>query len=189
VASGRLDFHDSAKRIVQSWDIAMMTGDANDYSVCTTWWMIKADYYLVDVFRARLQYPDLRRKVASLAAKHGAGTILIENAGPGMALLQDLWRDPSWGIPRPIGQKPEGSKVDRMEAQSAKIEAEHIHLPKEADWLDTFLHELLAFPTGRHDDQVDSVSQFLKWSSQQSPFGTMMVGMGGKAFVDGIQIN
>ena len=35
-----------AKRIVQSWDIAMMTGDANDYSVCTTWQMIKADYYL-----------------------------------------------------------------------------------------------------------------------------------------------
>jgi hypothetical protein len=122
--------HDSAKRIVQSWDIAMMTGDANDYSVCTTWWIIKADYHLVDVFRARLQYPDLRRRLASLAAQHGAGTILIENAGPGMALLQDLWRDPSWGIPRPIGQKPEGSKVDRMEAQSAKIEAGHIHLPK-----------------------------------------------------------
>ena len=55
--------HGSAKRIVQSWDIAMMTGDANDYSVCTTWWIIKADYYLVDVFRARLQYPDLRRKL------------------------------------------------------------------------------------------------------------------------------
>ena len=76
--------HDSAKRIVQSWDIAMMTGDANDYSVCTTWRIIKADYYLIDVFRARLQYPDLRRKIASLAAKHGAGTILIENAGPGI---------------------------------------------------------------------------------------------------------
>ncbi len=181
--------HDSAKRIVQSWDIAMMTGDANDYSVCTTWWIIKADYYLVDVFRARLQYPDLRRKLASLAAKHGAGTILIEDAGPGMALLQDLWRDPSRGMPRPIGRKPEGSKVDRMVAQSAKVEAGHIHLPKEADWLDTFLHELLAFLNGRHDDQVDSVSQFLKWSSQQSPFGTMMVGMGPKVFVGGIQIN
>ena len=80
---------DSVNRIVQSWDIAMMTGDTNDYSVCTTWQIIKSDQYLLDVFRARLQYPDLRRKVASLAAKHGANTILIENAGPGMALLQD----------------------------------------------------------------------------------------------------
>jgi predicted phage terminase large subunit-like protein len=180
---------DCAKRIVQSWDIAMMTRDANDYSVCTTWWIIKADFYLVDVFRARLQYPDLRRKLASLAAKHGAGTVLIENAGPGMALLQDLWRDPPRGMPRPIGRKPEGSKTDRMVAQSAKIEARNVHLPKEADWLGTFLHELLAFPHGRHDDQVDSVSQFLKWSSQRSPFGTMLVGMGPKVFVGGIQIN
>lgn len=71
----------SAKRIVQSWDIAQMTGDANDYSVCTTWWIIKSDYYLVDVFRDRLPYPDLRREIASLAAKHNAATVLIENAG------------------------------------------------------------------------------------------------------------
>lgn len=53
----------------------MMTGDANDYSVCTTWRMIKSDYYLVDVFRARLQYPDLRRTLASLAAKDGASRL------------------------------------------------------------------------------------------------------------------
>jgi predicted phage terminase large subunit-like protein len=179
----------SAKRIVQSWDVAMMTGDANDYSVCTTWWIIKSDYYLVDVFRGRLQYPDLRRRVANLAATHGAATILIENAGPGMALLQDLWRNLPPGLPRPLGRKPEGSKADRMVAQSAKIEAGHVYLPKEAVWLDTLLHELLAFPTGRHDDQVDSVSQFLQWTSLQGSFRFTMVGMGGKLFVDGIQVN
>jgi predicted phage terminase large subunit-like protein len=65
---------------------------------------------------------------------------------------------------RPIGIMPEGSKLQRMEAQSAKIEAGQVHLPKHADWLDSFLLELLAFPYGRHDDQVDSVSQFLKWA-------------------------
>src|SRR5215467_1422346 len=75
--------------VVQSWDIAMMTGQTNDFSVCTTWRTVKADYYLIDVFRARLQYPDLRRKIASLAARYGAGTILIEKAGAGMTLLQD----------------------------------------------------------------------------------------------------
>src|SRR5437763_3386059 len=72
--------------VVQSWDIAMMTGEANDYSVRTTWRMVKADYYLIDVFRARLQYPDLRRKIASLVARYGANTVLIEKAGPGMTL-------------------------------------------------------------------------------------------------------
>lgn len=179
-----------AGRIVQSWDIAMMTGEANDYSVCTTWRMIKADYYLVDVFRGRLAYPDLRRMVASLAAKHAVETVLIENAGPGMSLLQDLWHDLPHGMTRPLGQTPNGSKEDRMAAQSAKIEAGHVHLPKNADWLDTFLHEILAFPHGRHDDQVDSVSQFLKWSSRRgAAFNLTMVGMGPKVFVDGIQIH
>jgi predicted phage terminase large subunit-like protein len=180
----------SARRIVQSWDIAMMTGDANDYSVCTTWQMIKADYYLLDVFRARLAYPDLRRKVASLAARYDAGTILIENAGPGMALLQDLSRDLPPGMARPLGRKPEGSKADRMVAESAKIEAGQVYLPRQADWLDTFLLELLAFPNGRHDDQVDSVSQFLKWAALRSYLdASMMVGAGPKIFVAGVEIN
>ena len=67
------------------------------------------------------------------------------------------------GMTRPIGVKPEGSKVDRMAAQSAKIEAGHVFLPRSAAWLGEFLTELLSFPNGRHDDQVDSVSQFLRW--------------------------
>jgi predicted phage terminase large subunit-like protein len=161
----RLPDRRPADHVAQSWDIAMMTGEANDFSVCTTWRMVGPDHYLIDRFRARLQYPDLRRQIASLAARHGAKTILIENAGPGMTLLQELRRDLPPGMPWPIGQKPEGSKTDRMEAQSAKIEAGHVHLPREAAWLDDFLLELLAFPYGRHDDQVDSVSQYLKWAA------------------------
>jgi predicted phage terminase large subunit-like protein len=148
---------------VQSWDVAMMTGDQNDYSVCTTWLIHKNDAYLVHVYRSRLEYPELRRKVISLAAEHRATMILIENAGPGMNLLQDLRADMPQGMTRPIGVKPEGSKVDRMAAQSAKIEAGHVHLPHSAPWLGEFLTELLSFPNGRHDDQVDSVSQFLRW--------------------------
>ena len=109
------------------------------------------------------EYPDLRRKVISLAAEHRATTILIEDAGPGMNLLQDLRAAMPQGMTRPIGVKPEGSKVDRMAAQSAKIEAGHVHLPNSAPWLGEFLTELLSFPNGRHDDQVDSVSQFLRW--------------------------
>ena len=85
--------------------------------------------------------------------------------------------------------RPDKDKVTRMSAQSAKIEAGQVHLPKEADWLGTFLHELLAFPNGRHDDQVDSVSQFLKWTSLGGPFDLTMIGMGGKVFVGGTQIH
>jgi hypothetical protein len=51
------------------------------------------------------------------------------------------------GMTRPIGVKPEGSKVDRMAAQSAKIEAGHVHLPNSAPWLGEFLTELCHFQT------------------------------------------
>jgi predicted phage terminase large subunit-like protein len=179
---------DSMNRIVQSWDIAISTGTANDYSVCTTWQMIKDDYYLIDVFHGRLKYPDLRRKVANLADKYNAGTILIENAGAGLALLQDLWCDLPQGMVRPIGHNPEGSKMDRMIAQSAKIEAGHVYLPREVDWLDTLLLELLAFPNGQHDDQVDSVSQFLNWASFRKLYVGRVSLFGPKVFRNGVQV-
>jgi predicted phage terminase large subunit-like protein len=110
------------------------------------------------------RYPDLRRKVIALAEKHQATTIVIEDAGPGQNLLQDLRHDPPTGMTYPIGKKPEGSKAERMAAQSAKIEAGHLNLCKDAPWLAEFLTEVLAFPAGRHDDQVDALSQFLHWA-------------------------
>jgi hypothetical protein len=63
------------------------------------------------VYRGRLEYPELRRKVIGLATEHHATTVLIENAGPGMNLLQDLRAAMPQGMTRPIGVKPEGSKA------------------------------------------------------------------------------
>ncbi len=64
-----------------------------------------------------------------------------------------------------VATQPKGDKVQRMEAQSARIEAGQVFLPKDAPWLGDLLNELLAFPKGKYDDQVDSVSQFLNWMS------------------------
>ena len=151
-------------RIVQSWDIATTTDERNDWSVCTTWAIKQKDFYLLDVWRARVEFPALRRKIVNLALAYQAQTVLIEKAGPGLQLVQDLRNDQTRGFPRPIGIVPEGDKWMRMEAQTPRFEAGHVLLPEEAPWLATFLDELLAFPRGRHDDQVDSVSQFLKWA-------------------------
>ena len=141
--------------------------------------MVKNDYYLIDVFRADSSTPILGARSRALPRRYGAETILIEDAGPGMsAAAGPAARSRPPGMPRPIGQKPEGSKADRMVAQSAKIEAGHVHLPREADWLDDLLLELLAFPQGRHDDQVDSVSQFLKWAAVRKFRETQCLDMG-----------
>jgi predicted phage terminase large subunit-like protein len=149
-------------QVVQSWDVASTTGDARDWSVCTTWLTVKRNYYLLDVWRGRLEFPQLRHKVISLAREHAPNRILIEQAGPGLHLIQELKTNPVRGVPVPIGIKPIGDKLVRMEAQCARFEAGQVFLPKEAPWLSEFLHEILAFPNARHDDQIDSISQFLK---------------------------
>jgi phage terminase large subunit-like protein len=64
---------------------------------------------------------------------------------------------------RPIPCQPAGDKVTRLSGVSARIERGEVHLPVSAPWLVDFLHELLAFPNGRHDDQADALSQLLTW--------------------------
>jgi predicted phage terminase large subunit-like protein len=81
---------------------------------------------------------------------------VIEKAGVGYALLGDLMREFKGRSICPY--LPKVDKKTRFVAQSAKIESGLILLPKEAAWLATFKHELMALPNGCHDDQVDSVA-------------------------------
>lgn len=111
-----------------------------------------------------MEFPDLRRKVIALAKMHKPNRILVERIGPGLHLLQDLTTNPVPEVVMPIGIVPEGDKLVRMEAQCARFEASQVHLPKDAPWLGEFMLEILAFPNGRHDDQIDSISQFLNWA-------------------------
>ena len=85
--------------------------------------------------------------------------------GSGTALIQDLHHEV--GMPHPISFKPDVDKTTRMHAQSVKIEAGHVYLPRRAEWLGELCSELSQFPHGRHDDQVDSISQFLNWFDQR----------------------
>jgi len=153
-------------QIVQSWDTASKSGELNDFSVCTTWLVRGNDYYLLHVLRERLDFPRLRQAVVELARQFGANAVLIEDKGSGTQLIQDCRYNHKWGV-RPIAIKPEGDKVTRMSGQSAQIEAGQVYLPAEAPWLADFKAEILAFPLGKFDDQVDSVSQFLRWAGDR----------------------
>jgi predicted phage terminase large subunit-like protein len=169
-------------RIVQSWDTAYMPGENNDFSVCTTWRKQGADFYLLDVFRDRLEFLDLCRTARSLARDFCAHTILIEKVGLGSSLFRELQSKPPSGFVRPIGIVPKGDKRDRLIAVSPRIEAGQVHLPAEAHWLADFVTELLQFPYSRHDDQVDSVSQFLHWATHpwsEPPVGVALPIYGG----------
>lgn len=154
--------------VVQSWDTAYKAAELSDYSVCTTWVVRGNQFYLVDILRDKLDYPNLKKKLIEHAQLHRVDVVIIENKGSGMSLIDDLRQGGAAGVPMPIAFEPEKDKVTRMAAQSARIEAGQVLLPRKAAWLDDFRTELLQFPRGRHDDQVDSVSQFLDWIHKRS---------------------
>jgi predicted phage terminase large subunit-like protein len=120
--------------------------------------------YVLDVLCQRLEYPDLRRKVIELhrhwRCMPARYCLLIEDKGSGTSLIQDLKRENIHAI----AIKPEGEKILRMHKHTARIEAGSVFLPRQAPWLDQFRTELLAFPAGRHDDQVDALSQGLEYA-------------------------
>jgi predicted phage terminase large subunit-like protein len=152
----RYDQLPQSGQIIQSWDVANKQGEENDYSVCTTWLIYDKRYYLIDLLRGRFDFPTLRTKVSEQAKLHKASQILIEDAGFGTALIQELKTTLSL-----LGVKPEYDKEIRMAIQSAKFQNGQVFFPKEAPWLRELEDELFAFPNGRHDDQVDSISQAL----------------------------
>jgi predicted phage terminase large subunit-like protein len=143
---------------VQSWDTASKGGPDNDWSVCTTWILTRRKrWYLLDVWRRRVDYPGLKAAAQELARRWNAQRVLVEDAGTGTALVQEL-RGVISGI---IAVKPVGDKPSRMAVASAKFEAGQVFLPERANWLPDLDAELFAFPGGRHDDQCDSISQAL----------------------------
>lgn len=145
--------------VVQSWDTAIKESQLADYSVCTTWGIYNRTCYLLNVYRKRMAYPELKRMVIAHSEQWKPQTILIEDKASGSQLIQELRNEIS-GIK---GIKPEGDKVMRMHAQTATIEGGFVRIPREAPWLTDYLYEMTTFPKSKYDDQVDSTAQALRW--------------------------
>jgi predicted phage terminase large subunit-like protein len=142
--------------VFQSWDTAAKGGPGNDWSVCSTWLLTNdCQFYLLDVWRARVDYPTLKAKVEELAKQWGAHQVLVEEAGTAIGLLAEL----KYRVRGLTGIKPDRDKETRMSIASALFEAGQVHFPERAVWLAELEAELFSFPASRHDDQVDSISQ------------------------------
>jgi predicted phage terminase large subunit-like protein len=151
--------------LVQSWDTANKAGEMNDYSVCTTWGVFGEDIYLLDVYRKRLNFPELKRAVLYLWHRHRPNLILIEDKASGTQLIQDLKRE--CGVIRAYVPPPGTDKLMRLYAQTIHFENSRIFLRKDASWLADYVAELTGFPGTRYDDQVDSTTQFLHYLSNR----------------------
>jgi predicted phage terminase large subunit-like protein len=150
-------------QVLQSWDTANKDTELANFSVCTTWGIKDRLLYLLDVFRKKLDFPELKRSIRELANLHQAKIVLIEDKASGTSLLQELRAD-NFSIAQ-AAPNIDGDKVMRLRAQTAKIAGGFVLFPKEAAWLDIYLRELLSFPNSPNDDQVDSTVFALAWST------------------------
>jgi predicted phage terminase large subunit-like protein len=146
--------------VFQSWDTANKNTELSDYSVCTTWGLKRKQLYLLDVYRQRLEFPELKRAIVNWASHFRASNVLIEDKASGTALIQDLIRDGVLGV---TSYEPTMEKIMRLHSVLSTIENGFVYLPEQADWLAEYLHELTTFPSAKHDDQADSTSQALDW--------------------------
>ncbi len=78
--------------VFQSWDTAFKKNEENDYSVCTTWRVTENGFYLLDVFRDRLEFPELKKEAKKSAEKYNPRYVLIEDKASGQSLIQELER-------------------------------------------------------------------------------------------------
>lgn len=146
--------------IIQSWDATFKDTQNSDFVVGQVWGRVGADKYLLDQVRDRMDFPATLQAIRSLSAKWPqARAKLIEDKANGPAIIATLRRE----IAGLIAIEPHGSKEARASAVSPQIEAGNVYLPDPsmAPWMHDLIEECAAFPTGKHDDQVDAMSQAL----------------------------
>jgi predicted phage terminase large subunit-like protein len=154
--------------IIQSWDTASKVGTDNAYSACIT---IGVGYdkkcYVLDSFRAKLDFPSLVRAAADMFArapemyKCRQVDVVIEDASSGTALIQELKNSRGINaIPIAAGQ----SKEVRLASITPQIENGDCLFPSyNPTWWPDFEKELLTFPASRFKDQCDALSQGIEY--------------------------
>ena len=160
--------------VVQSWDTASTVKEDASYSVCTTILCHDGLYYILDVYRDRVDFPQLESITRNLAQKWSTNLIIIEETNGSIPLIQTLQR--KYREMNVKGCGPKGDKATRMKAETPAIYAGRVLLPKDAPWLAEFKREILKFPMHKYDDQVDSLSQALYWAREFGPNHPQSIG-------------
>lgn len=169
------------RRVELFIDSAFKEGVQNDYSVIATWGDTgDGDYYVLDVWRDRVAFPELLRAAHDQWAKQratwSARSVVIEDKASGQSAIQVLQRTyhtatgalpalpvVAWSV---TGAQ---SKVARAEGVTGFVESGRVHLPEFAPWVADFVDEHARFPIGVHDDQVDTTSMGLTRFAVRAP--------------------
>jgi predicted phage terminase large subunit-like protein len=144
-------------QVVQAYDTAFQTKSTADYSVCVTMARgVDGHYYVLDVWRDRVDFPTLRQVARALFHRFRPQRVYVEERASGQSLIQEL---------RAVGDLPvlpyqdrTVDKVTRAHAVTGYVEAGLVRFPEpeRAAWVSTVLSEMEFFPHGSHDDIVDA---------------------------------
>ena len=152
------------QHIIQSYDTAFSKKETADYSAITTWGVFypnedsPAHLILLDAFKERLEFPELRKEALEQYKYWNPDTVIIEAKASGQPLTYELRK---LGIPVINFTPSKGQdKHARVNAVSPMFESGMIWAPDE-DFADEVIEECASFPYGDNDDLVDSTTQAL----------------------------
>lgn len=161
-----------------SIDSAQSTSSTADFTALLVAYIYRRKLLVVRVDRGRFDYEMLKLKTLDLIRRlHRPGKpvyVVVETAGSGISLAQYLvdHRDERF---RFEGYRPRGSKQERAwrVLSAAERGIQIMNAPGENGWVQPFLNELMTFPNGANDDQVDALVQLLsmRWVRCQLGIG------------------
>lgn len=151
---------DTELTFFSAWDFS--TGRGTDFTVGVVS-AIDRDYnlYVIDVKRGKWEAFDIAEQIIDTAANYKTQRNGIE-IGQLSAMIEPILNKRMQERQKYINITPlkpgRQNKVSRSMTIHARMQQGKVFLPRNAPWLQDFLAELLAFPVGKNDDQVDSFS-------------------------------
>ena len=148
--------------ILQTWDTAFEKHNRADYSAGTTWGIFylnedrsEPNIILLNVYKKRVEYPDLKKDVLHEYNYYEPDGVLIEKKASGAPLIYDLR---AMGVPVQEYTPSRGQdKIARVNSVSDIIASGKVWVPQ-TRWAEELVDELAAFPSGEHDDLVDATT-------------------------------
>ncbi len=153
--------------VIQSWDTAFLKTQRSDYSACTTWGVFyapdatgkeQANIILLNCFKKRMEFPELKQKAYEDYKEWQPDSIIVEAKATGLPLIFELR---AMGIPVQDFTPTKGNdKISRLNACADLFASGHVWVPN-TSWAEELVEEVASFPSGEHDDLVDSMTQAL----------------------------